>query len=55
MKYTDAKKLHEGDQITIKEKKEICIVHMVYVTKKIVYINCYTSGGWRELTHLEIE
>lgn len=54
MNFRYAKKLHEGDEVQIKETEEILKVHSVVVESKTVTVEVFTKDGWRKLTHKEI-
>lgn len=50
-----AKKLHEGDEVTVKETKEIVKVHSVVTEANNVTIEVFTKDGWRKFTHKEVQ
>lgn len=58
MRYRDAKKLHNGDQVILKRtdvnEEEVCIVQNIEVSDKIVIIWAMTSKyGFCGLPHSE--
>lgn len=54
MKYKDAKKLHNHDQITVKITKEVTEVISIEIHEKNVYVNAMTDQGYSTLNHKEI-
>lgn len=54
-----AKKLHNGDEVEIKETGEIVTVSDVQAHGvspfRVVWITAMTNDGWRTLTHREIK
>lgn len=49
-----AKKLHNGDQITVKETKEVTDVQNTECQEKDVWVFAMTSEGYSRLHHTEI-
>lgn len=53
MNYNDAKKLHKGDEIILKNNKEIVEVIEVEVYEKDVFVNATTMAGYSRIHHTE--
>lgn len=54
MKYTEAKRLHVGDEVTIKATNEIVIITNIKQKGKYIMIDAMTRTGIRSLYHDEI-
>lgn len=54
MTFTSAKKLHNNDEVTIKETKEIITVSSIEIVGKTVVIKAFTNNGWEEFRHTEV-
>ena len=60
MTFNQAKKLHNGDEVTIKETGEVVTVLSAYVenpnNKQVVFIDtCSKDYGFRILSHTEVK
>lgn len=58
MKLRDAKKLHNGDQVTIEDTGETVEIMDAYQhpdNPHFVLVDAMTSEGFKTLTHLEIQ
>ncbi len=57
MKYRDARKLHNGDEVTRKKDRAILTVESIEVfwINKVVKINCYLSAERHCLFNDEVE
>lgn len=53
MKYNDAKQLHKGDEIILKNNKEIVEVIEVEIYEKDVFVNATTMDGYSRIHHTE--
>jgi len=45
MRYRDAKKLHPGDEVTVKKTKNVCTVIEIETVPGIVGMSLYLSNG----------
>lgn len=59
MNIRNARKLHNGDQVKVKDSGEICEVisttTMVLSNREFIVITMMTKDGFASMTHLEIE
>lgn len=55
MVYDFAKKLHNGDEIKVKETGEITQVINTEIFEKDVFVYAMTQNGYSKLHHKEIE
>jgi hypothetical protein len=60
MTFRDAKKLHNGDEVTVKKTGEVVTVIDAYVVTKFgkdkVFIECCTAdNGFTKLWHTEVK
>jgi len=54
MKYAEAKRLHAGDEVTIKATNEIVVITSIKQKGKYIMIDVMTRDGMRSLYHDEI-
>jgi len=55
MRYRDAVKLHNGDEVTHKQTKQVCVVYVVKPKGSLVLIDvCHPEEGYITITHLDV-
>lgn len=54
MKFTQAKRLHVGDEVTIKDTNEIVIIISMTPRRNCIMIDAMTRDGFKTLYHDEV-
>lgn len=55
MRYSDAKHLHKGDEIILKNTNEIVEIIEVEIYEKDIFVNATTMDGYSRIHHTEFK